>query len=346
MRILVLGGTRFVGFHVVRRLHDLGHDVTIFHRGQTEADLPPAIRHIHGERRHLPGLVDIFRPLAPEVVLDVAPMAERDAQLTMRTFRGIARRVVALSSIDVYRAYGVLHGIEPGPADPAPLSEDAPLREKLYPYRGERPRPPDDPQRWQDTYEKRLVEQVVMSDPALPGTILRLPFVYGPRDYQHRSFPFLKRMDDGRPAILMDEARASFRATWGYVENVADAIVLTITDERAVGRTYNVGEASIAWAEWVRGLGQAAGWRGQVVVVPREDLPIHLHYGENLTDHLVADTTRIRRELGYAELVPRAEGLQQTVAWERAHPPEQIDAQSYDYAAEDATLAKVGWGSS
>ncbi len=343
MRILVLGGTGFIGPHVVRRLCELGHTVTIFHRGRTEADLPPAVQHLHGERNQLVEFQEAFQEIAPEVVLDMHPMSERDAHLTMHTFHGLARRVVAISSMDVYHAYGVVHGIEPGPVDPTPLTEDAPLRAKLYPYRSEAPRQPEDPQHVLDDYDKILVERIVMGDPDLPGTILRLPMVYGPRDYQHRTFYFLKRMDDGRPAILMDEGWASFRAVWGYVENVAAAIALAVVDNRSAGRIYNVGEDGMSWAEWVRAIGAAAGWQGEIVILPREDLPAYLQLSENFTYHLVTDMSRMRRELGYAEPVSRAEGLRRTVAWERAHPPEVVDPARFDYAAEDAVLAAVGW---
>ena len=46
-----------------------------------------------------------------------------------------------------------------------------------------------------------------MGDPDIEGTVLRLPFVYGTGDYQHRIFEFLERMDDKRPAILLDQKR-------------------------------------------------------------------------------------------------------------------------------------------
>jgi hypothetical protein len=58
--------------------------------------------------------------------------------------------------------------------------------------------------------------------------------------------------------------------------------------------------------------------------------------------HLVANTDSIRNELGYVEGVARGKALEQTVAWERAHPPREVDARRFDYAAEDAALRKTG----
>ena len=96
--------------------------------------------------------------------------------------------------------------------------------------------------RWLDDYDKILVERVVIGEPDLPGTILRLPMIYGPGDDAHRLFPYLKRMDDGRPAILMEEVRARWRWARGYVEDVAEAVVSAVLDDRAAGRVYNVSE--------------------------------------------------------------------------------------------------------
>jgi nucleoside-diphosphate-sugar epimerase len=340
MRILIIGGTRFIGPHVVRRLCASGHEIALFHRGQTQADLAAGVRHILGDRRHLVDFRGEFEHFAPQVVLDMIPADEHDARDVVRTFKGIAGRVVAISSQDVYRAYGVLIGIEPGPIEPVPLAEDAPLRQKRYPYRDRAKGPQDRSYE----YEKIWVESVIMGDPGLPGTILRLPMVYGPRDPQHRTFEYLKRMDDGRPAIVLGEGMARWRWTKGYVENVAAAIALAVSNDRAAGRVYNVGEgATLAEVEWVRAIGEAAGWKGQVVVVPDDRLPGHLATGIRTDQHLVTDATRIREELGYAEPVSREGALRRTVAWERAHPPEQPDPQAFDYAAEDALLAELEW---
>ena len=345
MRVLVLGGTSFIGPPIVRRLDALGHEMAVFHRGQTEAELPPGVEHLHGDRADLSGLAGDFARLAPEVVVDMRPLTERDARAVVDAFAGIARRLVALSSGDVYRAFDVLRGVESGPPDAVPLAEDAPLRPRLYPYREQPPRAPDDPQRWRDDYDKILVERVVLGNPDLPGTVLRLPMVYGPGDYQHRLFGYLKRMDDRRPAILLGAGLARWRASRGYVDNVAAAIALAATDDRAVGRVYNVAEPdALPEADWVRAIGDAAGWRGDVVVLPDDRLPPHLRQGLNAEQHLVMDSTRIRRELGYAEPVAREEALRQTVAWERAHPPATIPPEAFDYPAEDAALAAAGAG--
>src|SRR2546423_799251 len=135
MRILIIGGTGFIGPWVVRRLLGEGHSVALFHRGQTAADLPPATSHINGDRRNLSDFASKFRRFAPDVVLDMFPYAEQEAAVVMQTFRGIARRVVALSSMDVYRTYGRFLRLEDGPPDLVPFAENAPLRTILYPYR-------------------------------------------------------------------------------------------------------------------------------------------------------------------------------------------------------------------
>ena len=330
MRILVLGGTRFVGPYVVRRLARLGHDLTVFHRGETEAGLPPGVRHVHGDFKRFADYVDDLRALSPEVVLDMVPLREEDAG-RLKAFKGVARRVVAVSSQDVYRAYGRLWRTEPGPPDPLPLTEDSPLREGLS-HAGL-------------DYNKTAVERAIMSDAGLTATILRLPAVHGPGDYQHRLFEYLKRMDDGRPAILLDESFAGWRWARGYVEDVAHAIALAATDDRAAGRVYNVAyEEALTEAEWVRRIARVVGWEGEVIALPGERLPENLRRDAfDFTQQYAVDSGRIRAELGYTEVVPFEEALRRTIEWERANPPEKVGVDNFNYDAEDAAL---GGGSS
>ena len=334
LRVLIIGGTRFIGPPVVRRLLAAGHRVAVFHRGETEAGLPPAVEHLHGDRARLADFADQLHALLPDVVIDMTAYTEQDAKTAGAALRGVARRLVVLSSQDVYRAYGRLHRKEPGPPEPVPFAEDAPLREQLYPYRGTG--------RGLDDYEKILVEREVAAHAILPATILRLPMVYGEGDYQHRLLLELKRMDDRRPAILLEEQFASWRWTRAYVENVVAAIALAANDVRATGRTYNVGDAdALSYGDWLRAIGRLAGWAGELVVLPNGRLPAKLKPPDgDYQQHLVADTSRIRRELDYVEPVPLDEALSRTIAWERANRPEGA-SRLLDYAAEDAALAEA-----
>jgi nucleoside-diphosphate-sugar epimerase len=324
MKILILGGTSLTGPFTTRYLVEQGHQVTIFHRGQHEVDLPPAVNRILGERRKLDEFISEFRQLAPDVVLDMLAFTRQDAEMLVRVFKGIAQQVVVPSSGDVYRAFGRLHGTEPGPVEPIPFAEDAPLREKLS-IHGEE-------------YEKRWVEEVVMSDPELPGTILRYPAIYGPND-GGRTFDLVKRMMDNRPIIPLDEKVARWRWSRGYAENVAWATVLAVTRERARNRIYNIAEPEgLSYLEWTQRVTRAAGWTGRIVVVPQGRLTLD---GGHYEHHLVVDTTRIRAELGYMEVVPQEEALRRTVVWQWANPLEKYDPKEFDYATEDTVLAEL-----
>lgn len=336
MRVAVIGGTGFLGPDVVRRLIGAGCEVLIFHRGTREAELPPSVRHLRGDRRSLTSFAGAFRAFDPEAVIDMRPMIEDDARGLVSTFAGLAQRAVVISSADVYRAYGRLNQTEPGLPDPVPLTEDAPLREQLYADRNAKPH---DRTESLERYDKLLVERTVGSEPRLAVAILRLGMVHGPRSYRH--YPYLRRMNDGRPGIPIAERWARWRGTLAYSENVADAIVLAATRADARG-AYNVGEpAPTAMADLVAEIGNAAGWHGRIMAVPDGELPADMRPGPGLAQELILDTTRLRQELGYREPIARDEGLRRTVRWMRQHPPgsdEPMGRLELDYAAEDALL--------
>src|ERR1035438_5953897 len=176
MRILIIGGTGFIGARVAGRLVSAGHELAVFHRGQTEASLPPTVARIHGDRQNLSAFRGEFARLDPQVVVDMTAYTDHDARAVMEAFRGAARRVVAVSSMDVYGAYGRLIGLDAGPPAADTLTEESPLRALLYPYRGKAKGPSD----MLYDHEKILVERTVLHDPELAGTVLRLPKVYGP----------------------------------------------------------------------------------------------------------------------------------------------------------------------
>ena len=344
MNILIIGGTNFIGPAVICHLINMGHQVTVFHRGKTASELPESINHIFGDRSNLSDFKSEFENLSPDVVLDGIAYTEEDAVETMNTFKGIAGRIVVISSIDVYRAYGVILGQESeSDLEPVPLTEDSPLRTSYYPFQNLPNRPLNVPAE----YEKILVEKVVMSEPELPGTIVRLPMVYGCNDPLNRLFPYLQRIDENRPFIVLEESIANWYGSYGYVENIAYAIALAITNEKAKNRIYHVAEEkTLSESERVERLGKIAGWEGKVMAVSKDKLPTDWSLPVNAEQNWFVDSTRIRKELGYIEIFSQDEALQKSIEWQKKYPPQNpencVIPWLLDYNTEDKILRGYG----
>jgi nucleoside-diphosphate-sugar epimerase len=338
MRILVIGGTRFIGLAAVGELARRGHELSLFHRGVTQAVLPPGVQEISGDRRRLHASADALLATRPDAVLDMMAVVEADADDAISCFAGKLDRYIVASSIDVYLNYGRAICAEPGDPPDSPINETSPLRTRLYPYRGADPRADDDPKKLLDDYDKIPIERKLMDEKSFATTVLRLPMVYGPGDYQHRMFPYLKRISDGRPHVVVGESHAAWKAARGYVDDVALAIALALEDDSARGEIFNVcEERALTEVEWARSICASAGYTGDVIVVPDSLLPTDDHFDPR--SHLSADSSKIRSMLGYQERSTVQERFDKTVEWERDNPPAEFDASQFDYAAEDAALA-------
>jgi len=340
VKILLIGGNGFIGRHVVEQLAHSGHELTLLHRGTKRFELARFGREIVGDANRLSDFHGPLSAVAPDVVIDFILSDGAQAEALMNALRGIAGRIVALSSMDVYRACGILHRTETGDLQPLPLTEDSELRTKPA-YSPEQMEAGKKIFSWMtNAYDKIPVERIVLSDSELPGTVLRLPMVYGPGDPLRRFLPIIKRIADGRKRIPLERESAQFRAPKGYVENVAQAIALAATSTKASGRIYNVAEETalteLSWAELVA---RTMRWNGEFVLLAKERMPADAFSDGRWEQHWVASSVRIREELGYREHISREDGLERTIAWELANFPHEVPAAMFDYAAEDAALA-------
>jgi nucleoside-diphosphate-sugar epimerase len=328
MKVLIIGGTRFIGRAIVEELLRRGHTVTIYHRGRHEVEFSSLVTHVHGNRLDYPRFQADLARLSPEAVVDVIPMNADDSRALVEALRGRIARSVHISSGDVYapgQRIPIPEDAPTGPAEPVELR----LREQIV------------------SYSKVAAEAVIREAQAagdFPATILRLPAVYGPGDPLAREWFFVKRVLDGRRRIaLPDGGLGLFHR--GYVDDVARAVVLALESPQAIGRTYNVGHERVLTVWGIAELvAKVMGHEWEIVSVPADRLPPTNPYAPPYP--IVYDLSRIRTELSYRESVSLEEGMQRTASWLAANRPtpetwglaHYLTQDAFDYAAEDVAI--------
>ncbi|MFD5435344.1 NAD-dependent epimerase/dehydratase family protein [Kitasatospora sp. NPDC127067] len=177
MRILVIGGTRFIGFHFAEAALAAGHEVTVLHRGRSGAGLLPDATHLIADRD---ADLSALRGRSWDATVDLCAYFPRQVrELAAALDPGAAGRYLLVSSLSVYDA----------PAAPG-FAEDSPLL------------PADGPEAAEVTAESYGVLKVQCERAAReafgPQTLLIRPtYVIGPRDYTHRFDHWVQRLARG-----------------------------------------------------------------------------------------------------------------------------------------------------
>ena len=181
MEVLVLGGSRFIGLHLVRILSQQGHRVTVLNRGQTEADLPSEVGRLTADRTDPSQVRRALADKSYDVVFDISGYTPQSLTPVVESLDGRVGRFVFCSTTSVY-----------ADADTAPVEEDFPL------FRG--------PEASQYARDKILCEDLLIDafdQRGFPATILRPPYVYGPDNYiRQREFSYFARLSQGRMIII------------------------------------------------------------------------------------------------------------------------------------------------
>ncbi|WP_461143202.1 NAD-dependent epimerase/dehydratase family protein [Salinifilum aidingensis] len=324
MRVLVLGGTWFVGRRVVERLHERGDEVLVVHRGRSAPDPWVPVEQLRTDRRELADHAAAVRRFAPQAVVDTCAFTAADVEAVLPALPEVP--AVVLSSQDVYQAHT---GLRSGRCEaPVPVTEEAELRRQRYPYRGAGfAHVPED-------YDKLDVEDRWRPRGA---TVLRLPLVYGPHDWQRREDVVLRRLRAGRRRIPVGAANLLW--TRGHVDDLATGVLAALDSRRADGSTINLGETE-TWplSTWFTQILEAAEAEAELVRVPEAALPADLALTAAPAQHLLISVARAQVLLNWAPATP-AERVTESVRWHLAHPPAGSTWTEADTAADEAALA-------
>jgi 2'-hydroxyisoflavone reductase len=164
MRILILGGTVFVGYHLVQAALKAGHEVTIFTRGQTNPELLPDVEKLHGNRD---GDLASLEGKQWDAVIDTSGYIPRLVRASAKLLAEAAPHYTFISSVSAYKDLS-----QPGATEDSPLGvlEDK-SSEEVSKHYGEL---------------KALCEQAVEDE--FPGRALRIRpgLIVGPQDSTDR----------------------------------------------------------------------------------------------------------------------------------------------------------------
>ncbi len=321
MRVLIVGGTRFVGPLLAWRLLAGGHRVTLLSRGLQPDPFGDRVERLRADRTTA-GLGEVLAGRDFDACVDFAAFTGDDGRRIAEVLGGRVGHHVMISSGQVYLVRAGARGPAPATAPPRPAREEdyhGPLMAR--PAEGS----PDLPE-WEYGMGKRACEDALaeaFDRVRFPATRLRIPMVNGERDYFRRAESYLWRLLDGGPVLLPG---GGLRTRHVYAAEVARFVASILGQPATYGRALNLAqEETPTLAELVELLARHLGARADLVPVaedalaafglePRQVSPFSTRWMSFI------DPGRARDELGFRHL-PLDACLGRIVASFLAHPP-------------------------
>ncbi len=278
MRILVLGGTQFVGRHIVEALLEAGHSVTTFTRGQSPNPLPVQVERLHGDRdQGMPGLESLSHRTW-DTCVDVSGYTARQVRMSTKKLRSQVGHYVYISAVSVY-----------GDPSTGPVHETysrvEPAGEDIIEVVG-------------DMYGRLKVtcEDIVQEMFAEHCALLRPQIVAGPHDPFDRFSYWVRRASQGGETLAPGDGSDSLQ----FVDaNDVARFVLTICDQKLQG-AFNLAGDRHQWSDFLAILGTR-----NIVWIPAEiikaagltefDLPLFRATGAPRSNLMYISNERARR---------------------------------------------------
>lgn len=331
MKALVIGGTGPTGPVIVEGLAARGYEPVIMHRGSHEVDFANGYEHLHAD----PHFAEPVTEALVDRHFDLVIASYGRLRILVDLLAGHTDRLITIG--------GTVYERQPL-SRPADESAGRDLSHKLV-------------RRVQETEDAILRRH---EDGTFVVTHLRYPNLYGPRQLAPREWSIIRRVRDGRTTIPVLDGGLTLESR-AYVENAAQAVLLCVDQpEASAGRVYHVAdEVTPTDAERALAIAEAMGADVRLISYPSaagqpayfwgggRNLEAMGRPGPPPTHHKLLDSSRIRAELGYSDLVPFGEAIKCTVAHYMEHPLEPGGddelriGDPFDYAAEDRFAAAL-----
>ena len=280
MRILMMGGTRFIGVYLTKILVAQGHDVVLFNRGKKPAPVD-GIQQIHGDRTDASQLKEKLSSEKFDAIFDNNGRELSDTQPLAEIFKGKVKHFVYMSSAGVYLKSDQLPHIEGDATDPK--------------------------SRHLGKYET----ETYLKDAGFPWTSIRPTYIYGPQNYNDLEAWFFDRIVRDRPIPI--PSNGMHITQLGHCQDLARAIAAVLGNEKAIGQIYNVsGDRYVTFDGLARACATAAGKSSDIKIVHYD--PKKFDFGKRKAfpmrvQHFFASVNKAMSELNWQPEFDLVSGL-------------------------------------
>jgi nucleoside-diphosphate-sugar epimerase len=311
MRILIMGGTRFIGVYLTKILVEQGHDVVLFNRGKKPAPVE-GIQQIHGDRTDASQLKEKLSQEQFDAIFDNNGRELSDTQPLAELFKDRVKHFVYMSSAGVYLKSEQLPHIEGDAIDPKSR------------HKGKH-----------DT--EAFLEQL-----GIPWTSIRPTYIYGPQNYNDLEAWFFDRIVRDRTIPI--PGNGMHITQLGHCQDLARAMSLVLGNEDAIGQVYNVsGDRYVTFDGLARACARAAGKSADSVKIVHYD-PKKFDFGKRKAfpmrvQHFFADVHKAMTQLNWQPKYDLLTGLKD--AFENDYQASGRHEIELDFSMDDEILKAV-----
>ncbi|NEQ99803.1 MAG: NAD-dependent epimerase/dehydratase family protein [Cyanothece sp. SIO2G6] len=308
MRILVMGGTRFIGVYLVKKLVSLGHEVVVFNRGNKPAPVA-GLEQIHGDRTDPTQLKDKLAGQSFDAIFDNNGRELSDTQPLVELFKDRIAHFVYVSSAGVYLKSGQMPHIEGDALDP------------------------------KSRHKGKFATEAYLAEQAIPFTSVRPVYIYGPQNYNPLETWFFDRIARDRPLPI--PGNGAHLTQLGHVADLVDAMVAVLGNQTAVGKIYNIsGERYVSFDGLAKACAIAAGKSPDALQLVHYD-PKAFDFGKKKAfpmrvQNFFADIHAAMADLGWSPKFDLVAGLKDS--WEQDYLASGKSETAVDFSLDDTIL--------
>jgi nucleoside-diphosphate-sugar epimerase len=309
MRILIMGGTRFIGVYLTQLLVEQGHEVVLFNRGNRPAPSVQGVGQIIGDRTDATQLKAKLSQEQFDVIFDNNGRELADTQPLAEIFLHRVQHFVYMSSAGVYLKSDQMPHVEGDAVDP------------------------------KSRHRGKHETEAYLAQIGIPFTSIRPTYIYGPRNYNDLESWFFDRIVRDRPIAIPGQGLHITQL--GHVKDLATAMTQVIGNQQAVEQIYNIsGDRYVTFDGLARACAQAAGKSPDAVKIVHYD-PKKFDFGKRKafpmrSQHFFASVNKAQSELGWKAEYDLISGL--TDALENDYLPSGRDKAEIDFSVDEEIL--------